>query len=381
MTNKGGKSKSKGGGAHHPAAAPLVATVIDGGDTPGGGTDPQGAVPPDPGNTSNHHGSHKSKLNAHAANNKVVRPTGWDSASKWAKARPTGAYVKLCGLANCSALWSNGVLLLFGTIGLMLWCMCVVALFSFKSAVHVYTYANATAEREFEAAVEGDGCFDKSAFVQLSLMSYVNFRLALLALGVLPAAAWAFKKALDWCEHNTFERLSDDEIGNFQKEHKVGQTKAHSTHKKTKDDKTHDLKFNFCSTSFQTVAGISVFNFLSFVALFLDCVAIAQWGRPTCNGNIKKLKADMFDPAYNIDMSQVPVLMLCTNLLAAVMGTFTCMFGCTHACDNMNRQLVEAHKFGQNNPPAATEAQFFAPMSYDSLYGYRPVPSYYDDRV
>ena len=353
-----------------------------------------------------------SQYNEHAAGKAHrVGHLSYGNATTWARARSTASYVRVCGY-DCSILWSNCVLLLFGTQGLIMWCCCLVALFSFKSAVHVYVLAKTENVRKIEASKTGDGCYDASAFMQLSLLGYVNGRIALLALGILPAAVWAFKKALDWCEHNSVEHISaekrkiDVEGESEKKDAWVvhsGRQKAFRHHSKENDDENFiSPSFRFCSASFQTVAGISVFNFLAFVALVLDFMAMIQWSKEPTKAIILDIASDSkrFDPEFKTEWFMLPVLLFFTNLLATLMGTFTCIFGLTHACQAVNRQLNEAVEYAKNQAVNSGEykqdekqtghhphhyknhtgAQFFAPptTSYIPLYNnsYRPVPTY-----
>jgi hypothetical protein len=253
--------------------------------------------------------------------------------------RPTAAYLEFCGI-DCSTWWSNGVLLFFGTCGLTLWCLCIVALMSMKSAIHVYTVNNPD-KKTFLGASSGDGCWDSGGFLHLNLVDYINARLALLGLGILPAAAWAAWRVLHWCEHNTY----DYDMGNTggMQTHK---TKWHHNHEEKPDVDT--IQFKFGSPSFQTVAGISIFNLLAVFALLIDITAMQQWSK--CESAVDDLYKNTpayFDPEMKLpNWSKLPALLLSTNLLALVMGMITCIFGCTHAVKSLDRQANELHGKG-----------------------------------
>ena len=299
--------------------------------------------------------------------------------------RPTAAYLEFCGI-DCSTWWSNGVLLFFGTCGLTLWCLCIVALMSMKSAIHVYTVNNPN-NKTFLGASSGDGCWDSGGFLHLNLVDYINARLALLGLGILPAAAWAAYRVMNWCEHNTYDGMNVPEQAD-------GKPHKWHTHRKIVDTEAPN-SFRFCSTSFQTVAGISIFNLLAVFALLLDITAMKQWN--ICATAVNKLQNDTpayFDPEMKMpNWSDLPVLLFCTNLLALVMGMITCMFGITHAAEYMNRQYNEALETGHarhasnrtahgesipSAPPAASVQSGAAQFSYNyaiPVTGTRMFPS------
>ena len=238
---------------------------------------------------------------------------------------------------------TNGVLLLFGTCGLTMWCLSIVALMAMKSAVHVYNIEHPNNTKKFCGASTGDTCWDGSGFLHLNIVDYLNARLALLGLGILPAVAWAAWRVLGWCEHNTF---SYEEAVNKIKEYEHSKQYHHHTKKK---ENTGDPAFEYCGMGFQTVAGISIFNLLAVFALVIDIVAMKQWNGADCKKAVNDdLKQPWFDPEMHIDWSQLPVILFCTNLLAMVMGIFTCVFGFSHACDFMTRQAKRLDREGQD---------------------------------
>ena len=258
----------------------------------------------------------------------------------WFCRRPTASQK---GGAWCSWSMTNGVLLFFGTCGLTMWCLSIVALMAMKSAVHVYNIEHPNNTKKFCGASTGDTCWDGSGFLHLNIVDYLNARLALLGLGILPAVAWAAWRVLGWCEHNTF---SYQEAVNKIDEYKKSEYGKQYHHHTKKKENTGEPAFEYCGMGFQTVAGISIFNLLAVFALVIDIVAMKQWNGADCKKAVNDLEQPWFDPEMHIDWSQLPVILFCTNLLAMVMGIFTCVFGFSHACDFMTRQAKRLDREG-----------------------------------
>ena len=275
-------------------------------------------------------------------------PAGNSSDQKqkhYINGRPDFARVELGGWLcsyDLSNLCQNWILVIFGTASLVLWIVCVVATFSMKSAIHVYKF-NHDNVTIFASGKEGDNCWDKDAFLHLGPIEYLNGRLSILALGVLPAAAWSAMQILKWCAGNVEVEggqvlKKDDYLQKMEQSNETGEDvlglgKCLNCCPQT---------FNFSNVSFQTTIGVSLFNLLGVFALIMDSFAVKQWNMSSCNDDIKKLidkdGKEMYDPTMpGFDFKNLPWLLMCTNLLAFAMGIVTLTIACTHLSRHIDR--------------------------------------------
>jgi len=231
---------------------------------------------------------------------------------------------------DLSYLCQNWLLIFCGTGALVLWIVCVVAAFSMKSAIHVYKFNHQNSSDFLASGREGDHCWDKDAFLHLGPIEYLNGRLSLLALGVLPAAAWSAMQILNWCAGIT-EAVDVDILKRHELDREIPE-----------DDDPAGLKCfsccpqtcDFSTRSFQTTLGVTLFNRLGVFALIMDSFAVKQWDMGSCKGDIDKLKGEngkeMYDPTMpGFDFKNLPWLLMCTNLLALAMGTITLSISCS----------------------------------------------------
>ena len=248
----------------------------------------------------------------------------------------------MCG-TDLSNLCQNWILVIVGTASLVLWIVCVVATFSMKSAIHVYKFNTPDSSGFLASGKEGDHCWDKDAFLHLGPIEYLNGRLSILALGVLPAAAWSAMQILNWCAGNV-----EVEGGQVLKKDDYYQKMEKSDH--TREDVLGLGKclnccpqtFDFSNVSFQTTIGVILFNLLGVFALIMDSFAVKQWNMSSCNDDIKKLidkdGKEMYDPTMpGFDFKNLPWLLMCTNLLAFAMGIVTLTIACVHLSRHIDR--------------------------------------------
>ena len=337
-------------------------------------------------------------------------PAGNSSDQKqkhYINGRPDFARVELGGWLcsyDLSNLCQNWILVIFGTASLVLWIVCVVATFSMKSAIHVYKF-NHDNVTIFASGKEGDNCWDKDAFLHLGPIEYLNGRLSILALGVLPAAAWSAMQILKWCAGNVEVEggqvlKKDDYLQKMEQSNETGEDvlglgKCLNCCPQT---------FNFSNVSFQTTIGVSLFNLLGVFALIMDSFAVKQWNMSSCSDDIKKLidkdGKEMYDPTMpGFDFKNLPWLLMCTNLLAFAMGIVTLTIACVHLSRHIDRHydrngekyyerlkdhlgknehtkgilhhLHTAHEQIRHHKPAAGASQFLPEVRH--MGGYRPV--------
>ena len=219
----------------------------------------------------------------------------------------------------------------------------MVATFSMKSAIHVYKFnhANVTV---FASGKEGDNCWDKDAFLHLGPIEYLNGRLSILALGVLPAAAWSAMQILKWCagdfedEQHSRELKRDNYFKKMEQPEETGEDPLGLG----KCLKCCPQTIHFSNVSFQTTIGVSLFNLLGVFALIMDSFAVKQWDMGSCKADIAKLNDEngneMYDPSMpGFDFKNLPWLLMCTNLLAFAMGIVTLTIACTHLSRHIDR--------------------------------------------
>ena len=249
------------------------------------------------------------------------------------------------GCFDLSYLCQNWLLIFCGTVALVLWIVCVVAAFSMKSAIHVYKFNHQNSSDFLASGKEGDHCWDKDAFLHLGPIEYLNGRLSLLALGVLPAAAWSAMQILNWCAGITEAQEAKDLKRNDLEQELPEHGDPAGLDCINCCPKTCEFK----TESFQTTLGVSLFILLGVFALIMDSFAVKQWDMGSCKGDIDKLKGEngkeMYDPSMpGFDFKNLPWLLMCTNLLALAMGTITLSISCWFLSRHIDRRYHQESK-------------------------------------